>query len=299
MANIAYVGIDLAWGEAKQTGIAILSPEGRLKASISVTTTDAILAFISEHRVGDVVAAIDAPLVVVNETGQRPCERELSSLFGRFHAGPHPSNLSRPHFQRLRGAEIAERLGATIDPDVIPGPGVSVAVEVYPHPAMVSLFGLGRVIPYKHKRGRSLDDLRSASLQLMSQMDRVLDPVLRLGESERWGALRETAETSTRKSHLLAIEDELDAVFCAYLAWMWVNDRAGLEVYGDLATGYIVTPPPPSNPTEPDRAAQSTNELADMFARAQPGLAGDDATRLADIAWAYFVSVDGNARPLQ
>ena len=65
---------------------------------------------------------------------------------------------------------------------------------------------------------------------------------LRLSESARWAVLRRVAATATRKSELKRIEDEIDAILCAYLAWMWGRRDARMRVLGDLAGGYIVVP---------------------------------------------------------
>lgn len=152
-----YLGVDLAWGEKKRTGLAVLGSDGALLSSTAVRTDDEIAAFVEEHASGPVVTAIDAPLVVPNETGQRDCERLLNAEFGRYRAGAHPSNRSRAWFvPEPRGARLARRLGWEIDPSMRPDGERSVAIEVYPHPAMVSLFDLPTVIPYKNKRGRTV-----------------------------------------------------------------------------------------------------------------------------------------------
>jgi Holliday junction resolvase RusA-like endonuclease len=50
------------------------------------------------------------------------------------------------------------------------------------------------------------------------------------------------------------VEDELDAIVCAHLAWLWHHRRSSLEVYGDVDVGYIVAPPPPRHrPQQPER----------------------------------------------
>lgn len=141
------VGIDLAWGPRARTGLAVLDEEGRLVASGTVVSDDDIAAFLGRWAPGEVVAAIDAPLVVPNRTGRRDCEAELGRLFGAYDAGAHPSNRSRPYFDPPRGQTLAHRFGWDLDPARPPGRGASVAIEVYPHPAMVTLFGLDRVLP--------------------------------------------------------------------------------------------------------------------------------------------------------
>src|SRR5579875_1032783 len=89
-----YLGLDLAWGERGRTGVAALDEAGRLIASASVRTDDEIAAFAAGHAPGPCTAAIDAPLIVPNAAGRRPCEAMTARLYGRYHAGPYPANRS-------------------------------------------------------------------------------------------------------------------------------------------------------------------------------------------------------------
>ena len=97
-------------------GLAALDPSGGLVASTSVVTDDEIAAFVQRwDRVGPgdgLVAAVDAPLVVPNLTGRRPCEAQVSAAFGRFFAGAYPANRANPLFaDEPRGARLARRFG--------------------------------------------------------------------------------------------------------------------------------------------------------------------------------------------
>ncbi len=247
------LGIDLAWGERGRTGLAVLDADGRLVSSASAVTDADIDAFLAPHLGADLVAAIDAPLVLPNATGSRPCERELGAVYRAYDAGAHPANRSRPYLDPPRGAVLAERHGWALDPAVPPGGGTPVAIEVYPHPAMVGLFGLGRVLPYKAKRGRDRDSLRVAFDAMLGHLERVAGPTLHLDASQRWAQIRLAVAGARRKSELRVVEDEVDAIVCAYLAWLWVTDRERMRVFGDVETGYIVVPdrelaPPTSRP---------------------------------------------------
>jgi predicted RNase H-like nuclease len=73
-------------------------------------------------------------------------------------------------------------------------------------------------------------------------------PELALPRNERWAQLRVIAASPGRKAELERMEDEVDAIVCAHLAWLWGNRPAALRVYGDVTTGYIVAPPPPEHP---------------------------------------------------
>ena len=88
------------------------------------------------------------------------------------------------------------------------------AIEVYPHPATVVLFGLGKTLKYKAKPGPQLSDLlRSELLLLMDHVERARAPTERT-----WRDLRTQVETATRKVDLRQVEDQVDAVVCAYVA---------------------------------------------------------------------------------
>jgi len=153
-------------------------------------------------------------------------------------------------------------MGWDMDPSTSPGIGRRVCIEVYPHPAMVSLFPLDHVIPYKLKQGRDLPALKVAYQQLLNHLEVTCGAVLALAHSLRWHALRSIAAAATRKSELDEIEDEIDAIFCAYLAWLWATDRGQMVVLGDYATGYIVTPtPPPQTAVPGEQSSQRTDLL--------------------------------------
>ena len=175
---------------------------------------------------GDCLVAIDAPLIVTNATGNRPAEAALNKDFARFDAGAHPSNTGKPEFrEQPRGARIAARLGL----DMNPRSGRSRrAIEVYPHPATVALFRLGRTLKYKNKPGRDLEQLRSELIVLVGLLEGLATadpPLLRRRPPGRpaarlppWQALRSAVETAGRKSELRVVEDQVDAVVCAYVA---------------------------------------------------------------------------------
>src|SRR6476659_1497996 len=95
---VHFVGIDLAWGDRRPTGLAVLDAEGRL-IHVSAATDDAsVLAALGPYVDGPCVVAIDAPIVVTNATSNRPAEAALNRDFARFHAGAHPTNTGKAEF---------------------------------------------------------------------------------------------------------------------------------------------------------------------------------------------------------
>jgi len=309
-----FVGIDLAWGEQSPSGLAVLDADGLLLHVSAQGNDEAIVAALAHYVDTDCLVAIDAPLVVENATGNRPAEAELNRDFARFDAGAHPSNTGNRVLAGVpRGARLATRLDLDIDPS---SSSRRRAIEVYPHPATVALFRLGRTLKYKHKAGRHLPHLRSELLELMRLLEELADSSLPLhvADHEEWKALVAQVESASRKSDLRRAEDQVDAVLCAYVA-MFAERRPDLTTtYGDFVSGYIVTPtlpeghrPSPRPPRAPSAEPTTVDKdpvrrAVQSFAAMQPELrdATDRyvalVTTLLDDAGINYLNVTGRAK---
>jgi len=245
---ITFIGVDLAWqSERNATGIAVARGDAGGAELIDVASgirgLDAVVGFIHRHSTDHTVIAIDAPLIIRNETGRRPCESQISRRFGARHAGAHSSNLTlypdpatHALVRRLENAGFRHVVEQERQSD-----GRSF-FEVYPHPAQVVLFGLDSILRYKAKSGRS----RAARLSEFARLESLLgslrnaEPAL---NPEPALSLMSEPLISLRGKALKNREDALDAWFCAYLAlhaWYWGAERN--EVVGDFRDGYIVIP---------------------------------------------------------
>jgi len=236
-----FAGVDLAWAGRNPTGVAVLDADGRLVHIGSVRDDAAVLAALGPYVGGECVVAFDAPLVVTNPTGQRPAEAALNRDFRRFEAGAHPANTAKPEFaDGPRAARLARAMDLDMDPR---SAAPRRAIEVYPHPATVVLFRLERTLKYKAKPGRGLDQLKAQLLLLMTGIETLANAAVPLRVAgEDWDELRRQVVTAERKSDLRRAEDPVDAVICAYVGHYAQRCPAGVTIYGDLATGYIVTP---------------------------------------------------------
>ena len=244
-------GVDLAWAGRNPTGVAVVDADGRLVNIGAARDDAAVLATLRPYVQGDCLVAFDAPLVVTNPTGQRPAETALNRDFRRFEAGAHPANTAKPEFADVpRGARLARVLGLDMDPR---SSATRRAIEVYPHPATVVLFRLARTLKYKAKPGRGLDQLKSELLLLMDGLENHADAAvpLRVASHGGWVRLRRQVVTAQRKSDLRRAEDPVDAVVCSYVALFTQHCPANVTIYGDFATGYIVTPSLPADLARP------------------------------------------------
>jgi predicted RNase H-like nuclease len=242
---VRFVGIDLAWGGRRPSGLAVLDPEGRVVDQGWATGDGELSAFLAAHDGGGAVVALDAPLVATNPAGtSRECERELQRRYGRAGAGPYPTNLGLLG-GRVRAMELVERSERpylTVPRD--PGRGRGWwAVEVFPAPALVELGGLARAVRYK----KGPPEARRAGLAAVAAvLGRLAGtaPPLRLDPA---GTLaRELGRLERlRGAGLKAVEDLTDAHVCAYVGlWWWTHGPAATLVAGDDAGGAILVPRP-------------------------------------------------------
>ena len=236
-----FVGVDLAWGQRSPTGVAVLDGRGKLCHIGVAGDDDDVLAQLRPYVGSACVVAIDAPLVVTNPSGNRPCEAALNRDFRRFDAGAHPANTGLAWFaDGGRGARLCSALELDLDPR---SSSSRRAMEVYPHAASVALFSLQRTLKYKQKTGRDFPQLQSELLRLMGFVEslRTAKPALDTSDSD-WPELKQSVMDATRKAQLRRAEDPIDAVLCAYIARYASTRPADVTIYGDVETGCIVTP---------------------------------------------------------
>jgi len=230
------LGVDLAWGERKPDGICIIDAGSRSSTIVEFAYRrgDAELFACVKRYLPDkkgTFLTIDAPIVCPNSSGTRPVDRLTHTLFHREHAACHPANSTKcPRPPRV--LRKLRRLGFTAGWEV--HPGERTVAEVYPHPAMVRLFRLPRIVKYKkgpvtHRR-REFQRLQKLIGSSLSD----LFPSLSLTASAR---------SLLRGPWSKPVEDMTDALFCALIGlWHWQHRGERSEVIGDLRSGFILLP---------------------------------------------------------
>lgn len=237
-----FIGVDLAWGQRARTGLAAVDDSGRLMSVTQRVSDDAIVTWFDDWHGEPVIAGFDAPIVVPNPTGSRPCEKLVGRYFGRYQASCHPANRSNPAFAHgSRAQHLADRLGLDVNPYASAS---RVALEVYPHTALVSVFELPRILRYKNKPGRDVALLRAEMMRLVAMLESLADAAVPLDvtTAPEWHQIRQAVDTATRKVDLSKVEDSLDSVVCAYVALLTARTPHAVRVLGNWRDGYIVTP---------------------------------------------------------
>lgn len=247
VGELVLVGIDLAWSEANPSAAVALRWNGQCGQTFlwsdALGQNWEIVEFVERAAgAGPALVAIDAPLRVPNETGTRPCDRELSRVYRRAHAQAYPANRRRLG-PIVRGEALAEELRAkdfTLSPQVEAQRPTRQVVEVFPHPAMVELFGLLHILRYKARPGRSLQ-FRWKELRRYREL---LEGLKEAEPAMDASSILSTANPENLRGRTLkALEDLLDALFCAYIALhLWYWGQEGYRSFGDEESGHILVP---------------------------------------------------------
>ena len=225
-----FVGLDLAWGEKNHTGIAVVDSDGRLLHVGIEQDDESIEAAIAPYVSDECLVAIDAPLIVKNPTGYRPCESALNRDFQRFDAGARPAFTDNPLFDPPRGACWRARSASTWTPHRPPVVGPSRCTRT-PRPSHCS----NSKKTLKYKRG-AFEDRQRELLKLMTLIEGLdrATPRLRVNHNVTWVELRKRVAAATRPVQLDSNEDPVDAVICAYVALYRYHRPDDVTVYGDV-----------------------------------------------------------------
>jgi predicted RNase H-like nuclease len=230
-------GFDMAWRpENNNSALAIGELVGTelnvLFCRVATQSVEAWVADIVSSAIEGI--AIDAPLIINNQEGQRGCEAQLNQVFRGANAGCHPSNLTLyPNAASVRAAEMLrlhgfEHLGKK-----------HFMLECYPHPSMVELFGWRERLLYKRgsvaERKQGQVQLAQAILLLQTaDVSLVIeDPLLECLQTDYISNLRGAAVKTN--------EDLLDSLVCLYIAALYQTGQAAY-VFGDVESGYVWVP---------------------------------------------------------
>lgn len=232
-------GIDLAWhGENNPSAIAIGMLNGeRLTLEILKPTILGLvdlLDFLSEQQ-NLCGIAIDAPLVIENQAGQRKCEKLLSRDYGSRKASCHTSNKAL--YPNALSVRLSSQLRAEGFQHLV---SEQWQIECYPHPAIIECFGLSERLAYKKGKvaNRKSGQIALANFILQLELSSVL--ALKIPDNIKF-LLSDTYIQSLKGKALKSNEDALDAIMCLYIAGLYQIKSPGFT-YGDSQQGYIWIP---------------------------------------------------------
>ncbi|MBD2296765.1 DUF429 domain-containing protein [Anabaena sphaerica FACHB-251] len=239
-----FIGIDLGW-KSQPSGLCYLELiDGKLQL-LDLDRQDAIADILTwiDNTIKleeSAIIAVDAPTLIPNAIGSRLPDKLSHKYFGKYHAGCYPANQNLAFAERTInfGLELESR-GFVHAPCIEPQKPGRYQIEVFPHPAIVNLFQLERIL--KYKKGK----IRDRRLELIKLYNYIIDILPSLSPPLRSLRLCGSfpSEIPNTGAALKEIEDKLDSLICAYVAaywWFWGTEKN--LVLGDLSTGYIVVP---------------------------------------------------------
>ena len=266
----AFVGFDSAWGGHRAGAMAWVVFQGEVleKWTLPRPVGFADAAEIIEElqwECDDVLVAIDQPIIVPNDSGSRPVDVVVDSLMQHLKSSALIANRTEKgkgfNNLYLHGNEAPIwKFMSKIGPSGYSGrtdcddrrdfvdfqtarisAGTTRVIEVYPALALAALDTMfmdrGSAARYDPENYRfSLEDWKLVCGSVACSADHFdLQDIL------RWAKKMEEPWVSPRRPRKLD-QDKIDATLCLLIALMWRRQSHEVRVFGDLETGYIVTP---------------------------------------------------------
>lgn len=180
VAMVAILGIDAAWTKLNPSGVALVvgspgswrcvaaAPSMAAFVALEADDNDASFEKIAATQVSvgallerarllardhDVsVVAVDIPLSTQPIEGRRDADKQVSEEFGRRKCSTHSPTKERPGPIAEAIRRGFERVGFTLAVDSDHERVLPALIEVYPHPALLTLLGRAERVPYKIAR---------------------------------------------------------------------------------------------------------------------------------------------------
>jgi predicted RNase H-like nuclease len=236
-----YLGLDLAWAPRNSSGGAVLEPDGdqgvKLVSTASLRAHEDVLGWIARNRGrGGCTLAVNAPTIVENTGGRRPCDALLQEHFGKHQIDEYQVNTVNATHPRTIARGLI-RMG--FDPD--PNAEGDRLIETCNQATEILLFESERPIRMKSGPVGARKDAVDRYRELLA--GRLADAVPALLPSPALDRLLEADLPASNGTRVGELEEQLQSVLSAYTAayldWRGPESCAFL---GDLNTGYILLP---------------------------------------------------------
>ena len=238
-----FIGIDLAWTYKNESGVCVIDENGEVLTLESAVFSDEDIVNIIKNYSDEILhIAIDAPLVVNNETGSRQAEGDLqrARINGhRLFAFNSNRTFLTKTFKSIRG-EVLSKLITEDLPNISIGMNEerSSIVETFPTGIVSGLFPDIFPVRYKRKKGMTFEETVGQIGLLINRITMFEEQNIIKGFSEK---LIVDEVTITRKHHK-HLEDKLDAVLCALGLYMIHKNMALPRKFGTDEDGFILIP---------------------------------------------------------
>ena len=227
-----FIGVEPSRSASEPSGVAVLSGDEfgcHLLSAAATSVNDEVIAIIERSAHGrPLLVAIDAPLVMGK--GKREADELLGVLFGEREAKGAARGRRAAHARAVRLLASLQEIGIIHDPSLKAFERSRKCFETSPLPAIAVFMGAG--IP---SRAREKRPLGVVLWELQRGLERLKDLHL------PWEFTRLPVEDLTGAG-LRERGIVLDALLCAYTAYVAWAHPGRCELLGNLREGYVLAP---------------------------------------------------------
>lgn len=242
-SRIRYLGLDLGWTPRDSSGGVVMEPTDdggcTLISADSLRSHEDTLRWITRNRGrGQCTLVVNAPVIVENLSGARPCDRLLLEHFTRFRIDEYANNTVSASHPRTMGRALM-RMG--FDPN--PASEGDRLVETHTQAAQILLFGVDR--PVRLKSGPIGARKEAAQRFRELVVERLYPGPPSLEHSPELELLMQAHLPDLNGTRLGELEERLEALLCAYVAaYLGECGTDSCAFLGNLDQGYILLPDP-------------------------------------------------------
>jgi predicted RNase H-like nuclease len=174
------------------------------------------------------LVTIDMPIARTPFATRRPSDRIVSREFGSRWCAAHSPTAARPGALGMRISKALSAAGYELATTATPMPGSRQFLEVYPHPALLSLLKRTQRVPYKVSKSRKYWPTETVPGRVRNLLDEFT--AIRDALGEVFDGLTLELPDPGGVSSLAGLkrhEDALDALVCS---WVGVEYLAGRTV---------------------------------------------------------------------
>lgn len=238
-----YLGLDIGWTPRDSSGGVVIEPvEGgvRVVSADSLRAHEDTLRWIARNRGrAGCILAMNAPVIVENLSGARPCDRLLREHFDCYRIDEYANNtVSASHPRTMAKGLI--RMGFDVDP----ASGANERlVETHTQAAQILLFGVDRPVRMK---GGPIGSRKEGVARIRELIvERLFTGSPKLLMSPPLDGLMTVHLPDLNGTRLGELEELVEALLVAYVAaWLGENGVEGCAYLGDQLRGYILLPDP-------------------------------------------------------
>lgn len=243
VGRMHFLGVDLGKTPRDSSGGVALEvlEDGavRVISAESLRTHEDLLRWITRNRGrGGCLICCNAPMIVENTSGSRPCDRQLLTHFARYRIDEYANNIVSSSHSRTTGRALM-RMGFNANP-ASEGDRI---IETHTQAAEIMLFGLERPVRLKSgplgARKEAVSRFRDLVVHHLGNgypalvNSPALEPMLQAHLPDLNG------------TRLGELEERMEALLCAYIAaFLGMRGPDYCAMLGDMQYGYILLPDP-------------------------------------------------------